>query len=209
MIANDPTVMKLLGLLGAEVSQTAAALACGVSDGYVTQLLKDPEFVRALGNVRSVKIEAAVKHDAQIDSVEAKALQAVENRLPLVRNASEAARIFQILNASKRHATAGSNTAAPGAQQVNIVLPRAASVHISMNSQNQVIEVEGKTMATLPSRSLPGLATDVAAKTATAKDVLKAATIASAAKKDTEKASQLLSNLDPLVTMIGGVQRVL
>ena len=195
-ISDDPVSMKLLGLLGAGVSQTAAALAAGVSDGYVSQLLKDSTFLSALGNIKSVKIEAAVKHDEKIDAVEAKALEAVSSRLPLVRNAAEAARIFQILNSSKRHATADGSSSVLGAQQVSIVLPRAAAVHISMNSSNQVIEVEGKTMATLPSRALPNLATEVTAKTI-------------AAKRDADAALSLLSNLSPLTTNIGGIARVL
>lgn len=187
-ISHDPIKSKLLGLLGAGVSQTAAALACGISDGYVSQILSDPDFAGALANSRTEKLETAVKHDSTIESVEAKALEALEKKLPFVRNPLEAARIFQILNAAKKRAVVqDSRPESLGAQQVSIVLPRAASVHLQMNSLNQVVEIAGRSMATLPSRALPALAA-----------------------KDKERATDILSNVaDIHKTVIGGVVKVL
>jgi hypothetical protein len=191
----DPTREKLLGLLAAGVSQTSAALAVGVSDGYVSQLLLDSDFSQQLVAKRGASLSAAVAHDASIETVEGKALRAVEGKLPFVRNALEAARIFQILNSSKRRLDIGeSGGDSLGAQQVTIVLPRAAAVQITMNASNQVIEVQGRSMATLPSRALPNLATDVAAK-----------------KKITDEdvASKLLASMAAVSTVINGVERVL
>jgi hypothetical protein len=201
-IANDPTRSKLLGLLGAGVSQTAAALACGITDGYVSQILQDPEFVAALANQRTEKLEVAIKHDSTVESVEAKALAILEAKLPFVRNPLEAARIFQILNSAKKRAAIGegASTEQLGAQQVSIVLPKAAAVHISMNSSNQVIDVAGRSMATLPSRALPTLS----------KDVQEAKVRETLAAKDTDRASSILENVNTVhKTIIGGVVRVL
>jgi hypothetical protein len=187
-IANDPTRAKLLGLLGAGVSQTAAALACGISDGYVSQILQEPDFTAALANTRTEKLETAIKHDSTIESVEAKALEALEKKLPFVRNPLEAARIFQILNAAKKRAViAESRPEVLGAQQVSIVLPRAAAVHLQMNTLNQVVEIAGRSMATLPSKALPALAA-----------------------KDKERAQDILANVQEVhKTMINGVVKVL
>lgn len=191
----DPTREKLLGLLAAGVSQTSAALAVGVTDGYVSQLLSEQEFSAALVEKRGASLSAAVEHDAKIESVEAKALRAVETKLPFVRNAIEAARIFQILNSSKRRLEAGSSGGdSLGAQQVTIILPRAAAVQITMNTLNQVIEVQGRSMATLPSRALPSLATDVAERRRIT---------------DESNAAELLESMARVSTVIGGVERVL
>ena len=198
-ISNDPTRVKLLGLLGAGVSQTSAALACGISDGYVTQLLADPDFIAALANQRTEKLETAIKHDDTIESVEAKALKTLDAKLAFVRNPLEAARIFQILNAAKKRAVVtDSRPEALGAQQVSIVLPKAAAVHITMNTANQVIDIAGRSMATLPSKSLPTLQ----AQTVVAKEAAK--------EKDTARAAAILEQVTaPQKTIINGVVKVL
>lgn len=192
-ISGDATRGKLLGLLGAGVSQTAAALACGVSDGYVSQILQEPEFAAALANQRTQKLDDAIKHDETIEGVEAKALKSLEAKLPFVRNPLEAARIFQILNTAKKRAViSDSRPEALGAQQVTIVLPKAAAVHISMNAQNQVIDIAGRSMATLPSKALP---------------TLQAETIKA---KEDENAAKILENASkPMNAMINGVMRVI
>ncbi len=205
-ISDDPLKEKLLGYLAADVSQTAAALACGVSDGYVSQCLEDAAFLDALAIRRAGKLEKFIKHDETVESLEQKALNVLEQKLPFVRDAMQAAKVYQILNGSKRHATPDKNTSdALGAQQVNIILPKAAAVQIQLNSQRQVIEVNGRSMATLPSRSLPSLTTKkepvVDAATLETTETLKA--------KDIDKATQILDNTEVHKTVINGVVRVL
>lgn len=195
---DDPLKEKLLGLLAAGVSQTGAALATACSVGYVSQLLEDPDFAAALGERKSVRVEAAIKHDDTIEAIEVKALKVIDSKLPFVRNPLEAARIFQILNSAKKRAVVGTDTPqALGAQIVSIILPKAAAVQINMNSLNQVTEVQGRSMATLPSRSLPSLAADVKVKKV------------ELAKADEQRADELLSAMEVHTTKIGGVVAVL
>jgi hypothetical protein len=187
--ALPPLHEKLLGFLAAGVSQTQAALAVGCSDGLVSQLLETPEFAALLASKRSHKVESAVKHDNKIEDVEEKALAALAAKLPFARGPMETARIFQILNTAKKRSVLGTESPeALGAQQVTFVLPKHAAVQIQMNTRNQVVEISGRSMATLPSGALPALA---------------------AAKKessDAERAENLLSNL---TTTINGVVCVL
>jgi hypothetical protein len=201
-ISDDPLKEKLLGYLAADVSQAAAALACGVSDGYVSQCLEEAEFLNALAVRRAGKLEKFIKHDETVESLEQRALDVLGQKLPFVRTATEAAKVYQILNSSKKHATPDQSTAdALGAQQVTITLPRAAAVQIQLNPQRQVIEVNGRSMATLPSRSLPALSTLTAAKTLETSETLKT--------KDINKAAQILDNTEVHKTIINGVVKVL
>lgn len=198
----DPTQEKLLGFLAAGASQTAAALACGVSSGYVSQLLDAPEFTEALSLKKAETLQETISHDNSIFSLEKRALTAVADRLPLVRNAMEAAKIFQIINGAKRAAALnGENarTESLGAQQVTIVLPKAAAVQIAFNTTNQVTEINGRSMATLPSRALPKLS----AETVAIKEKLAIADATAAADKLDTLA------VKPLMTSIGGVMKVL
>jgi hypothetical protein len=198
----DPVKSKLLHLLANGVSQGAAALATGVSDGYVSQLMMEQDFLQTLAGLRSRELESAIAHDAKVESLEEKVLAVLEKKLPYVKNAVDAARIFVMLNnAKKRNALPGTegygNEGASGMQQVNITLPKAAAVQINMNSNNQVIDVGGKSMATLPSKALPALATRLAEK----KKEL--------ANADATRAADLLAAMKPMETVIDGVVKVL
>lgn len=187
---HDPVRERLLGLLAAGVSQTVAAAAVGVTDAYVSQLLDSQEFRDALSLKRVARLEQSVEHDDTIESAEKKALDTVVSKLPFVRSATEAARIFQILNSAKRRNSQDVDKTPEQLQQVAIVLPKAAQVHIQVNTLNQVIDVAGRSMAPLPSSALPALA--------------------ASRSKDAERAEQLLSQVEKQpTTVIGGVVRVL
>jgi hypothetical protein len=162
----DVTQEKLVGFIAAGVSQNAAALACGVSDGYISQQLDLPEVREAIALLKAATLEDTVKHDSDIFTVEKNALKAIGDKLPYIRNAMDAARIFQIVNNAKRAASLTGDGQRPeslGAQQVTFVLPKAAAIQIAFNSTNQVTEINGRSMATLPSRALPKLSAETVA----------------------------------------------
>jgi hypothetical protein len=193
---SDPIKEKLIGYLASGVSQTAAAKAVGVDDSYVSQLLALPDFRQAILDISATRLHEAVQHDDNIESIEKKALRVLDQKLPYVRSAMEAAKIFATLNSAKKRAIDGAaNSGTGGAASVTIVLPRAAGVSLRLNTSNQVIEVEGRTMAPLPSRVLPKLVEEVRAKHRAA---------------DAERAAELLDSVStPMQTVIGGVVRVL
>jgi hypothetical protein len=201
----DPIREKLLGFLAGGVSQTAAALACGITDGYVSQILEEPEFMAALAERSVAKLETALAHDDSIETLEAASLKIIKDKLPFVRSALEATRIFKTLNEAKKRAAPATNQRPEslGAQQVTLVLPKAAAVHIQMNNQKQVIEIAGRSMATLPSSSLPGLSATRMQAIEEARTKTKTA--------DTEAAQKLLNNVvsQPIATKLGSVVKVL
>lgn len=185
----SPLHEKLLGFLAAGVSQSSAALACGCSDGLVSQLLTDSVFSAELSKRRVEKVEDAVRHDSNIERAETAALKMLESKMMFAKGPMESAKIFQILNtAKKRGEISKQSTEALGAQTVTFVLPKAAAVQIQLNARNQVIDVAGRSMSTLPSSALPALA-------ARKKE-----------ESDTERAGNLLENL---TTVMNGVVRVL
>lgn len=192
---SSPLIQKLLGFLSSGVPPAAAASAAGVDPSYVSQLLDNESFRLALYEKSAERLEQDVKHDSRIESVEAKALAAIEQKLPFIRSAMEAAKIFQILNNSKKRAMTKNAAPESGLGSVTIVLPRAiaTSLDLRVNTQQQVIEVAGRTMAPLPSKNLP--------------EILAARQKQIAA--DSQRAEQVLENVNPLSTVIGGVVRVL
>lgn len=187
-MSNSAIRDKLISLLAAGVPPSAAASAAGVEPSYVSQLLETEDFREALLVASSARLEEAIAHDKTVESLESKTLRAIEQKLPFVRSAMEAAKIFQILNNSKKRALTDRDANAGGGnvQLVTIVLPKAAAVNLRLNSQQQVIEVEGRTMAPLPSRELPKLQ-----------------------EADSKRAAEVLANVDPLKTTLNGVTLVL
>lgn len=195
---DSAIVDKLLGFLAAGASQTVAASAAGCSDGYVSQLVQEPWFLERLAELRSSRLSADIKHDDLLAETERRALEAVNAKLPFIKSAADAARVFSILNSARRQVAADSAASAGSAavQQVTIVLPQAAAARIKINSSQQVIEVEGRSMAPMPSRALPALQ----------KQVVEANLV----QKDNKRATDLLNKLDaPMHTVIGGVVKVL
>lgn len=206
LIASDPVKGKLVSFLAAGVPPSAAASAAGVTPAYVTQLLDDEEFRTAVVEASAKSLEDAIAKDTKVEDIKAKALRVIEQKLPFVRSALEATRIYQILDSTKKQAPTGTQqNGQAGITMVNIILPKAAGMSLKLNGLNQVIEVEGRTMATLPSRELPILQ----ATNKVAKDAEKAATLAALGQKDTDKAAEVLDRVTPLNTVIGGVVRVL
>lgn len=146
---------KIIGYLAAGVSQTIAAESAGVSDSYVSQLLELPEVREEIAAKKSKKLERHIEVDDTIESIEKDALKIVAQKLKFT-NAVEASKIFATMNAARKKAdigAAGNN--AGGVDTVVFVLPKAAKTMIQINSDNQIIEVDGRTTAPLPSKALP------------------------------------------------------
>lgn len=150
---------KIIGYLAAGVSQTIAAESAGVSDSYVSQLLEQEGVREEIAAKKSAKLERHIEVDDTIETAEKLALQQIVRKLqspgvpvPL----KEAVQAFSVLNSARKKAdlgAAGNN--AGSVDTVVFVLPKAAKTMIQINSDNQIIEVDGKTTAPLPSKVLP------------------------------------------------------
>lgn len=199
---------KIIGLLGAGVSQTLAAEAAGVSDGYVSQLLLDDNVRAEIAAKKSAKLEQHVEVDSKIEDLERLALKVMEKKLNSgVVSLSDATRTFSVLNAAKKKSedSAMGNNAA-NVDTVIIVLPKAAKTMIQISGDNQIVEIDGKTTAPLPSKVLPSLQQKLAANPSPQLPSHVTDVQAKVAAKDAEKAAQILADV---VTVIDGVQVVI
>ena len=158
MSSSNSTRDRIISYLGQGIQQSIVATSCGVSASYISQLLELPEVREEVAQLRAKNLDSALEVDTSIERIERAALKQIEAKLPFVRTAVEAAKIFATLN-SARKKTAGADQSSDvlAAQQVTVTIPRGAAIHFKVNDTNQVIEVEGRTMAPLPSRALPML----------------------------------------------------
>lgn len=149
---------KIIAYLGQGIQQSIVATSCGVTPAYISQMLELEDVRLEVAQLRAKHLDSALEVDSSIERIERLALKQIESKLPFVKTAVEAAKIFATLNNSKKK-TAGTDQGsdALAAQQVTVTIPRGAAIHFKMNESNQVIEVEGRTMAPLPSKALPAL----------------------------------------------------
>lgn len=156
----NSTRERVISLLGQGFSQAVVANTLGVQPSWVSQLLDDPDVRQQVQAARTNQLQERVEDDKTLEKMERRALKLLDDKMAFVRSPKEAASIFLALNkANRKTGSMAPETDAVALQQVNITLPKAAaSIHIKLNQNNQVIEVEGRSMATLPSRALPSLA---------------------------------------------------
>lgn len=216
----DSTREKIVALLSQGFSPSVVAAACAVTPSWITQVSQEDEVREAIAIARSKKLEANAKVDESIDELEQSALSVLKQKLPYVRSPVEAAKVFSLLNKAIRRNSGLEAGSGDGGTEVRIMLPRsvAASVNIQINGQSQVVEVAGRSLATMPSAGLPALAARRAetnklpAPMISASDLIATDVTARMEQKDSERATELLKSLGKIrdmTTVINGVQCVL
>jgi hypothetical protein len=206
---------QIIGLLGAGVSQTVAASAAGVSDGYVSQLLKEDGVLQEIALKRASVVSDAIEMDTTIQRAEKRALEKVVSMIPMARSLGEATKAFQVLNGARKHAEGSILPEAAGVQAVTILLPRAANIMIQMDSRQNIVEVAGKSIAPMPSKLLPklaerlGVSVDAQDKTITPLPAARTHIAEQRAKEMEIDKERALSIYDDMVVVMHGVQVVI
>lgn len=135
---------------GVPTSQVAMAVGC--DESYISQLRHDPEVVEWLKEFATDVTIQDTAFDNRVDDAEEKALQRLEKTLPFA-NFAQSLAAFRTLNAARRRKE---GPAAPAATtiNVNLTLPASALPRYVSNSQNEIVEVEGRTMVSATPASL-------------------------------------------------------
>ena len=145
---------RIKTLLGQGLPGSVVASATGCDPSYISQLMEQEGFKNDVLVARAGKAEAGVARDTNWDKVEDLALERAVALLPLVSRPSELIRIAGMANAAKRRATEFANGSENASPSVTLVLPTGASILFQMNSQAQVVEVDGRSTAPLPTQHL-------------------------------------------------------
>jgi hypothetical protein len=132
----------------------------------------------------------------------------------------DAARIFSTLNSAKRKLVTNPADAGAGVNTVTLIFPKSVesggTINIQLNSNNQVVEVEGRSMAPLPSRALatlnrkPDPALPAPETTGITRQQFTDVIAKQQAKRDIARAAKVLENIStPISITIDGVECVL
>lgn len=145
---------RIIEMLGKGIPAVQVASAVGCDDSYISQLLSDEAVATRVQELKAANFSAYIEQDQKVDDAEAAALQKVSDLLPYITRPAEAVRVFAVLNAAKRRTQETANQAQAVAQTVQLDLPEAVRVRLTVTHDKQVIEIEGRSMTTMPAKSL-------------------------------------------------------
>lgn len=145
---------RALELLGAGVSQEATASALGVSASYISQLMAEEEFAKAVAELRFTQLNNHTKRDNKYDAIEDKLLTRMEQSLPLMIKPNEILRAIQVVNAAKRRGSQAQELPVGQHAQVVLSMPVKLVQKFTTNIMNQVISVEDKELITISPQQL-------------------------------------------------------
>ncbi len=153
---------QVISLLAAGIPTSQIAAAVGCDDSYISQLRADPEIAAQVAEKSAATVVADAKFDELLDSAETKALEKIERSLQFA-NFQQALSAFRILNGAKRR-----KDPLPGAGEgttinVHLTLPASAAPRYVKNANNEIIDVEGKTMISATAKTLDQILGDRAA----------------------------------------------
>lgn len=152
---------QIFELLAKGVAQHKVPAIVGVSASYVSQLLMDEQFTQELAEARTETALARREHDDAMDELETLTLSKLAEAIEFETKTAPLLKAFQTLNNAKRRTMgeAHEQASAPSIT-VNIRLPdhlRTRTVQHDTNANNEVIEVEGRAITTMPSNSVLGM----------------------------------------------------
>lgn len=143
-----------LTLLSQNVTPSSVAATLGVTESYVSQLMAQEDFASELSLKKQELAAEDQEHDNALDRTEARYLQILEQKAPFA-NIAQATIAFRALNAARRRKdTRGPQAQEHGGTVVNLTIPVAIVPQYVLNSQSEIVEVEGRTMAGATAESL-------------------------------------------------------
>lgn len=144
---------KIKQLLGLGIEAKVVSSAVGCAESYVSQLMSDETFAAEVQELRALNLSESAERDSKWNKIETSLLGKLEEICEqgfLSGDPFKLARILAIVNAAKRRAIPqelSANTARP---IVVLTIPVAIAAKFVVNGRNQVVEIEGRTVATLP-----------------------------------------------------------
>lgn len=151
MNLNKDQIIKMLadGIPGVQI-----AASLGVDESYISQLRNDPEVQEQIQALAGERTAADMKFDDLLAQAEMTALERISRNLPHA-NMGQSLMAFRTLNdAKKRRDATAPGAAANQAGNVTLVFPQQTIIHYVTNRQNEIVEVEGKTMLSATPKSL-------------------------------------------------------
>lgn len=145
---------RCLKLLGSGLDNHIVATTVGCEPSYVSNLLADENFKNQVQLLRSKQLTKATERDNAIDDLEDYVLDKLKHSLEFVMLPDKLLGAFRVINQAKRRGQAPAAGVVVNNTVVNLQLPPAILRQFTMNANQVVVEVEGRSMTTMPAKQL-------------------------------------------------------
>lgn len=148
---------RILNILCSGCTESEAAMAVGVSEGYIRALKTEPDFISQIKKKLTENVERAVEIDENYAEMERLATNRLKTYLPLVSSPRDLMAIAAFANSAKKKTSiAGmhSEKGSENAKTVQILMPTVILNNFSMNPNNEIVAVDGRELTTLNSASI-------------------------------------------------------
>lgn len=143
------------GYIAQGVSTSAIAAAVGCDESYVSQLRTDPEIIALAAGAEEERTVADVTFDTVLDKAEADALDRIARNIPFA-NMGQALNAFRVLNSARRRKD-GPVQGAGTTVNVTLVMPAHVAPRYVTSANNEIVEVEGKTMVSASPKTIDAI----------------------------------------------------
>lgn len=149
---------QALELLAKGTPPSVVASVLGVDKSLISQYIEDRVFNRHLIDLRAESELANSIRDERLDNLEDMAIKQVEGVLGWITKPMEAVSVLKTINSLQRRSKSSTTGIHDQAKdRILIELPRGmvqARVDIKVNTSNEVVEVDGRAMHTMPTEEL-------------------------------------------------------
>lgn len=151
------TEERALNLLGQNVPAAQVAMAIGVSESMISQLVSNPEFSAKVFERRYKTLLNHTNRDSVYDDIESQLANKLKDLLPLMLRPMEVLKAISVINSVKRRGQVGDAASISSREVTTIVMPVQVIQHFTKNVNNQIITAGGKDLTTVQSGRMTDL----------------------------------------------------
>ena len=148
------TADKIRDLLGTGLSNETVASTIGVHPSYISQLMSEESFYNEVIELRTKNLAAASVRDRGIDGLEDTLIKKLKDAVEHMYKPQDLLRAFAVINSAKRRGTTVEQGVVVNNQVVTLRLSKTIVNNFKTNDHGEVVEVEGRTLVTMPAASL-------------------------------------------------------
>jgi len=145
---------KALELLGANLENVVVANALGVSESLVSQWLSDEAFAVEVQKRKLQNLTEATSRDRKWNTLEDQLLDKLEGLLPMIVNPMAVIQALKAVNGATRRGSQRELGAVAQSTHLHLHMPALLAAKFVVNPTNQVIEVDGRSVATMPANAV-------------------------------------------------------
>lgn len=186
---------KIKKLLGLNLPTNVVSTATGVPEADIIALLSGEKFANEVANLRVMNLSEAAERDQAYNDIEDSILDKIRTQLEdglfAVANPGLLVKTLATVNAAKRRSAPQELQSQAARPVATLIIPITIATKFVVDSKNQVIDVEGQSLATMPAagvqKALENLRTGEASNT-------------SEHEKDLDRAREVARNIQTLKT---------